>query len=218
MKDIIIVGAGGVGRETVQLIDDINTTDQVWNIKGFVDDNHDLLGKNINGYEVIGNIDELNSFDNEIYIICTISNPIVKKRIVDRITNYQVKYANLIHPTAIVSSYASLGIDIIVQAFCLLSPNVVIEDHVQLNPQCGIGHESIIKKYSSIYWNVNLSGNVIIGEGCILGTKSTVLQQRAIGDWSTVGANATVVKDLPSYCTAVGIPAKPIKFHQEVCK
>lgn len=216
MKDIIIVGAGGVGRETAQLIEDINSERNQWNILGFIDDNKELHGRNINGYEVLGGIEILNSSIGKPSVVCTISNPVIKNRVLSKLNKSNIKFAKLIHPTAVVSRYVDMGEDIIVQAFCYLSTNIVIGDHVQLNPQCGIGHDSIIGNYSSLYWNVNISGNVRIEEGCVFGTKSTVLQGISVGKWSIIGANATIIKDIPAHCTAIGTPAIPIKFHEEV--
>lgn len=216
MKDIIIIGAGGVGRETAQLIEDINCEKKQWNLLGFIDDNKDLHGRNINGYEVLGGSMALNDYKGKIYAVCTISNPRIKQRASSKLKNNNMEYARLIHPTAVLSRHVEMGEDIIIQAFCFVSANVVIGSHVQLNPQCGIGHDSIIGDYSSLYWNVNISGNVRIEEGSLLGTKSTVLQGLTVGAWSIVGANSTIINDIPRCCTAVGTPAKPIKFCEEV--
>lgn len=215
MKDIYIIGAGGVGRETAQLIEDINSEKQQWNLLGFIDDNKELHGRNINGYEVLGGIELLNNFAGKPSVVCTISNPVIKNSVLKKLNNSNIEFARLIHPTAVISRYADIGKDVIVQAFCYLSTNIVIGDHVQLNPQCGIGHDCLIGDYSSLYWNVNISGNVKIGEGCLFGTKSTILQGISVGKWSIIGANSTIIKDMPAHCTAVGTPAKPIKFHKE---
>ncbi len=215
MKDIFIIGAGGVGRETAQLIEDINRVSSEWHILGFIDDNSTMWGKYINGYEVVGGSEYLSAFDGSAYTVCTISNPRIKKLALSKINNQKIRFANLIHPTALISSSATLGSGLIIQAYCIVSTNVFICDHVQLNPQCGIGHDSIIGDFSSLYWNVNISGNVKVGEGCVLGTKTTVIQGLKVGEWSIVGASATIIDDIPSGCTAVGTPAKPIKFLME---
>lgn len=216
MKDIVIIGAGGVGRETSMLIEDINQVKRQWNILGYIDDDENLSGKLIHGYKVIGSTDWLNRVNKEIYVVCTVSNPEVKKRIISRLKNSNIRYATLIHPTAVLSRYVNIAEDVIVQAYCVIITNVTIGNHVQLNPQCGIGHDSIIGDYSSLYWNVNISGNVRVGIGCTLGTKTTVLQGRSIGDWAITGSCSNIVCDIPANCTAVGNPAKPIKFHEEI--
>jgi sugar O-acyltransferase (sialic acid O-acetyltransferase NeuD family) len=213
MKNIIIIGAGGVGRETVMLIKDINRVKRTWNLLGFVDDNKDLTGKRVNDYKVLGTIDFLNDFEKEVFIVCSISNPFLKKQVFSRISNPKINYANLVHPSTIISEDCVMGYDIIVHANCIITTNVTLGNHIQVNPQCGIGHESVIKDYNSLYWNVNISGNVEVEEGCIIGTKATILQRVNIGKGSIIGAGAVVLKNIPENCTAVGVPAKLIEKH-----
>lgn len=62
--------------------------------------------------------------------------------------------------------------------------------------------------------SVNISGEVNIGEGVYVGTGAKIINQLEIGDYTTVGAGAVVPKTLPPHCTAVGVPAKVIKFHE----
>ena len=40
MKNIVIIGAGGVGRETALIIQQINELELTWNLIGFIDDNN----------------------------------------------------------------------------------------------------------------------------------------------------------------------------------
>lgn len=107
MKDIVIIGAGGFGREVAWLIEDINRYNKEWNIKGFVDDNPELEGRLINGYEVIGNIEWLKS--QELYVVSAIGDPITKKKILHRLKNSKNNYPILIHPSAIYSDSVKFG-------------------------------------------------------------------------------------------------------------
>ena len=91
---------------------------------------------------------------------------------------------------------------------------VEIEDFVILNLGCTVGHDSIIKKYSAFMPSVNISGEVTIGEGVYVGTGAKIINQLEIGEYTIVGAGAVVSKTLPANCTAVGVPAKVIKFHE----
>lgn len=61
--------------------------------------------------------------------------------------------------------------------------------------------------------SVNISGEVEIGEAVYVGTGAKIINQLKIGDNTIIGAGAVVAKDLPANCTAVGVPAKVIKFH-----
>lgn len=212
MKDIAIFGVGGFGREVLALIKDINRLTPRWSIVGFFDDGHEK-GEIINGYPILGKTEDLNNWKTPVSIAVSIGNPIVKKRILEKITNPLVDYPTLIHPTVWIGDkeFVELGDGCIICAGNLITTNIRIEDFVILNLGCTVGHDTIIKKYSAFMPSVNISGEVIVGEGVYVGTGAKIINQLEIGDFTVVGAGAVVSKSLPSHCTAVGVPARPIK-------
>lgn len=210
MKKIIIIGAGGVGREVALIINQINKFKPTWNIIGFLDDNPDCLGKTLNGHKIIGNVDLLNNMSKDIYIVVAISNYRVKKEIVSKLEG-KFKFATLIHPRVSVHDFMTVGDGTIIYEGAILTTDIKIGEHVIISPKCGIGHDSIIKDYVSLLWNVNISGGDIIEEGVLMGSCSTVIQNLKIGKGAIIGAGSVVVKDIPAYSTAVGVPARVIK-------
>ena len=210
MKNIVIIGAGGVGREVSLIIQQINELEQTWNLLGFIDDNTDNWGKVINGYSVIGGIDSLEFLSNDTYIVIAIANYKVKKNIVNK-TNNKFKFATIVHPKVWIHDYMTVGEGTIIYEGAILTANIEIGNHVIISPKCGVGHDSIIKDYVSLLWNVNVSGNDLIEEGVMMGSGSTVIQGKKIGKGSIIGAGAVVVNDIESFSTAVGVPAKVIK-------
>lgn len=210
MKNIVIIGAGGVGREVSLIIQQINELEQTWNLLGFIDDNTDNWGKVINGYSVIGGIDSLEFLSNDTYIVIAIANYKVKKNIVNKINN-KFKFATIVHPKVWIHDYMAVGEGTIIYEGAILTANIEIGNHVIISPKCGVGHDSIIKDYVSLLWNVNVSGNDLIEEGVMMGSGSTVIQGKKIGKGSIIGAGAVVVNDIESFSTAVGVPAKVIK-------
>ena len=210
MKNIVIIGAGGVGREVSLIIQQINELEQTWNLLGFIDDNTDNWGKVSNGYSVIGGIDSLEFLSNDTYIVIAIANYKVKKNIVNKINN-KFKFATIVHPKVWIHDYMTVGQGTIIYEGAILTANIEIGNHVIISPKCGVGHDSIIKDYVSLLWNVNVSGNDLIEEGVMMGSGSTVIQGKKIGKGSIIGAGAVVVNDIESFSTAVGVPAKVIK-------
>ena len=210
MKNIVIIGAGGVGREVSLIIQQINELEQTWNLLGFIDDNTDNWGKVINGYSVIGGIDSLEFLSNDTYIVIAIANYEVKKKIVNKVNN-KFKFATIVHPKVWIHDYMTVGEGTIIYEGAILTANIEIGNHVIISPKCGVGHDSIIKDYVSLLWNVNVSGNDFIEEGVMMGSGSTVIQGKKIGKGSIIGAGAVVVNDIESFSTAVGVPAKVIK-------
>lgn len=212
MKDIVIIGAGGFGREVAWLIEDINKEKLEWNIVGFVDDNESIQGSEINGYKVVGNINWLK--EQELFVVNAVGDPITKKIVMDKLDGSKNQYPVLIHPSVIYSQLVNFGEGSIICAGTIITVNIEIGKHVIINLDCTIGHDANIGDYSTILPSVNVSGFVKTEECVSVGTGSAIIQGVNVGKNTVIGAGAIVVKDLPANCTAVGSPAKPIKFHE----
>lgn len=214
MKKIAIIGAGGFGREVLTIIDHINKKKPQFNFIGFFDDSISK-GTVINNYEVLGKVEDINTITEETCIVIAVGDPIVKKEIRDRINNEYILFPTLIHPSVIIGDdkFVKIGIGCIVCAGVIITTNIIIDDFVILNLSCTIGHDSIIGKHSSFMPSVNISGEVEIKPNVYIGTGTKIINQLNIGENTIVGAGAVVAKSLPANCTAVGIPAKVIKYH-----
>ncbi|MBB6624657.1 acetyltransferase [Clostridium gasigenes] len=212
MKNLIIIGAGGVGRETAWIVEQINQKELLFNILGFVDDNEELWGNEINGYNIIGGLQYLDGITctENIELIISIANYKVKKNIVAKLNN-KFKFATLIHPEVYISSTIIIGSGNIIYPGVIMTTNITIGNHIIVSPKCGIGHDSIIKDYVSLLWNVNVSGFNIIEEGAFIGSAATIIQNKRIGKKTIIGAAAVVINDIEAEVTAVGIPARVIK-------
>ncbi|BAB80180.1 acetyltransferase [Clostridium perfringens] len=212
MKDLIIVGAGGFGREVAWLVEDINNNNREWNLLGFIDENEQNHGNELNGYKVLGGFDYLNNKKN-IYYVCAIGNAKVRKEIVEKkCSKYNIKPANLIHPSVIMSKkYNKMGEGCIICASNIITVNVTLGDHIIVNLDCTIGHDVVINDYVTIYPSVNVSGNCNIGECVELGTGTQVIQGNNIGDRTIVGAGSVVIRNIEGDKVAVGVPTKVIK-------
>ena len=213
MKNIVIVGAGGVGREVSLIIQQINQLDPTWNLLGYIDDNVEMWGKVINGYVVIGGIDTLLMMEKDTYVIIAMASYKVKKAIVKKLNN-KFKFATIIHPKVWIHDFMKIGEDCIVYEGVVLTANIIIGDHVIISPKCGIGHDSVISDYVSLLWNVNISGNDKISEGVMFGSGSTIIQGKTVGKGAIIGAGAVVIDNIPEDVTVVGVPAKIIKLHE----
>jgi sugar O-acyltransferase (sialic acid O-acetyltransferase NeuD family) len=216
MKKISILGAGGFGREVHSLIEQINANKNEWEFIGFWDDN-DKLPRIINDFPLLGNLEKLNDYNGgELYLVCAIAEPIMKETILNKITNKNIKFPVLIHPNALIGNrrFVSIGEGTIIAAGNIITTNIEIGKHVILNLACTVGHDTLIGDYSSFMPTVNISGEVNIGKHVYVGTGAKIINLVDIGENTIVGAGAVVAKSLPSNCTAVGIPAKPIKFRE----
>lgn len=214
MKKIAVIGAGGFGREVKMLIDQINQKEKKFEVIGFYDDNENFT--TVNGLPYLGKIEKLNEVDFPLSVAVSIADPKTKRNIINSIKNPQIDFPNLIHPNVLIGEDAvKIGRGNIICAGVIITVNIEIKDFVILNLSCTVGHDTVVGSYSSFMPTVNISGEVNIEEGVYVGTGAKIINQLEIGEYTIVGAGAVVAKTLPAYCTAVGIPAKPIKFHNE---
>jgi len=214
MKDLVIFGAGSVGRLVCEIAKDVNLDTNVWNLLGFLDENNELHGTNLNSFPILGTIEWLGRY-RETTVVVAIAEPIARRRLVLDINCMGNTFATLVHPFTWIASRVSIGVGTIVYPGVLVDPDVRVCDHVILNKACTIGHDTVIKDLVTVSPGVNIGGMMTIGEGCFFGINSATNQGLSIGHWSTIGSGAVVVKNLPPNVTAVGVPAKPIQQRPE---
>ena len=217
LKDIFIIGSGGVGREVAWIIEEINKKEPTFNIVGFIDDNKYIHGKYINDYRILGDIELLKSKYKGSRVVIGITNFKNKKRIVEYLGDDFI-FENIIHPGVEINRNIDIGNGVIIYPGVIMTTNIFIGNHVIISPKCGIGHNSVIKDYASLLWNVNVSGYVVIGKGALVGSGATIIQNGKIGNGATIGAGAVVIRSIREGSTNVGVPSREVKNEEDtVC-
>ena len=220
MEEIVILGAGGFAREVQWWIERINqhelacTGKERWNLIGFIDIG-EPIGTLINGMPVIGDDEYLINRKESLAVVCATASPRLRKKIIGRVMdNAKLSFPNLIDPSAHFSKCINWGKGNIICANTIITVNISLADFCIVNLSCTIGHDVQISSYVTVYPTVNISGNVNIGECVEIGTGSQIIQGKTIGQNAIIGAGSVVVKDIPSNCTALGVPCKAIKFNK----
>ena len=213
MKDLIIVGASGFGREVAWVVERINAKLPTWNLLGFIDDAEDIQERDINGYKVLGKTADVGKYK-DAYFVVAVGASKVREKIVGNLksANPNVKFGTVIDPTVEISDLVTIGEGTIICAHSIITVNISIGSHTIINLDCTVGHDAVLQDFVTLYPSVNISGLTDIGHAVELGTGVQIIQGKTVGDYSIVGAGAVIVKDIPARCTAVGSPAKPIKF------
>ena len=213
MKKIAIYGAGGFGREIACLINKINEVSLEWNIIGFFDDGLPIGKKNKYG-EVLGGLQEVNAYPEELALVMAIASPKTTEKIVNNITSINIYFPNIISPdvTFLDKDNMSLGKGNIVCSGCLISCNVIIGNFNILNGFIPVGHDTSIGNYNSIMPSVKISGEVRIGDRNFFGVNSVVLQRIKIGNDTIIGANSLILRKTKDGMTYVGSPASIVKY------
>jgi sugar O-acyltransferase (sialic acid O-acetyltransferase NeuD family) len=211
-EKVVIIGAGGFGREVLDIFEEDNKKEKRWNILGFIDDNPEIQGKKIRGYPVLGGVEWfLTPEAKGVKTVVAIGDNKVRKKVVERAEAYGAEFCNIIHPSVIMTPHVKLGKGVIIAAGCILTNNITIGNHVIINLDVTIGHDTVIEDFVNLAPGVHINGNNRIEEGVFVGSGAVTIQNIKIGKWSIIGAGAVVVNDIPERVVAVGVPAKPIK-------
>lgn len=215
LKDLILLGASGLGREVVWIAERMNAVQPTWNILGFIDANPETHGTKVCGYPVLGGDDVIARYP-DAYYVCSVGSARIRRKIIAGLEKViaHPNYAVLLDPSVIMSESVRIGPGCMISPGNVFTKEIEIGSHVFINVNCFIGHNAVVSDFVTINPGANISGNVELSECVEIGIGAQVIQGKKIGPETIVGAGSTVVKDLPEKCTAVGIPAKPIKFHE----
>ncbi|MRH41219.1 hypothetical protein GH741_00860 [Aquibacillus halophilus] len=210
MYNVVIVGAGGFGREIYQYTKCIYSEDK-YKIKGFLStnpsdlDNFDI-DANILGNEYTYEIQENDRF---IFAIGSIEK---RQEIVPILKEKGAKFLTLIHPTAVIFNTAKIGEGVVIGPFATVSDNVVIGDFVMMNFYSSVGHDSKIGKYSILSPYATVNGFSTLEEAVFMGTHSTITAHKNIGKESKISANSVAMYNTKPYSFVYGVPGKVKKI------
>ncbi len=208
MKDLIIAGYGGFGKEVEWLVQRINDKNPTWNFKGYI-------SKEVNKSDVIADDKYVINYEKELFAVIAVGASLVREKIFNAYrTNPNIKFPNRIDPSVQCSKKITMGVGNIVCAGTIMTVDVEIGNFNIINLDCTIGHDVVIKDFVTINPSVNISGGTVLESGSNIGTGTKTVQYVTIGKNSVVGAGAVVNHDLPDDCTAVGVPARVIQIRE----
>ncbi len=209
--DLVIVGAGGFGREVLDVINAVNLKSESWNFLGFVADSRPSL-ELLDALHArwLGSVDEVLQSIEPVSYVVGIGSPIDRRRVAKKFNAAGWQAATLIHPNATIGADVEISVGSVICSHVSITTHVRLGSHVHVNLNSTVGHDCIIGDFVTINPLVAVSGDVELGSGVTMGTHSSILQGRRVGADSIVGAGAVVVNDVPTNTTVVGVPAKPL--------
>jgi len=200
-----VIGAGGHAKVVIATLQAAGYESIV-----VLDDDPAKWGTELLGFRVAGPVSDVRERELEWGLIA-IGNNSKRKQIA---TAVSLEWLRLVHPSACVHDSAVLGAGTVVFAGAVIQPDTVVGTHSIINTRAALDHDCRLEDFVHIAPGVSLCGGVGVGEGTLVGVGGSAIPGVRIGSWSTVGAGAAVVADLPDGTLALGVPAKPV--HVEV--
>ena len=208
MKNIIVIGAGGFGREVAVHIERINEVEPQWNLVGYIDEE---ATETPEGYPILGNLEHFLTMDRSNYYFIAIANSKAREKIAAACEAAGFKAATLIYPNVKLGPLVEIGEGSFLGREVSLMNNVKIGKHCIIQSKGVIGHDTAVGSYTSFMTDALIGGESVIGAHCYFGLRCTMINRVKTTDYCTFGACACVVKDAMEAGTYVGVPAKLIK-------
>lgn len=216
LQPLLIVGAGGFARETIEAVRAVNAVRPTFELAGVLDDDDHLHGGQLSAVAVLGPVEMAREKD-ALLVVC-VGNPstwTVRRRIVERLGVDEERYAVVTHPAAAIGGSVCLGPGCVVLAGVVATADVRLDAHVSLMPQVVLTHDDTVGAFSILASGVCLGGGVRVGEECYLGAGSLVRQGVHVGAGAQVGMGAVVLEDVPEGEVWAGVPARRLRASRE---
>lgn len=209
MKHLIIIGAGGFGREIYCSATESLGFGSEFDIKGFLDPNIHVLD-GFEGYPPILGVEDTYKIVEDDVFVCAFGNIQLKKKCCEKILSKGGVFYTIIHNTAYISKNVKIGDGCIVLAGARIHCDSKVGNYVIIQPYATIGHDTIIGDWSLINTGVVCGGASKIGEGVVIHINSAVMPSAIIGDCAIVGAGSVTLRRVKAGQTVFGVPAKPV--------
>lgn len=211
MTDVVIIGAGGFGREALDVAEAAIHQGRDLRIAGVLDDSLSTTGADLlqrRGVAFLGGLASWLSQPDDMEFVVAVGDPATRERLADRMEAAGLRAATLVHPSAVVGTRVVLGPGTVVCGGVQLSTEVTTGRHVHVSAGALIGHDVTTADFVSINPGAIISGGVQLGRGALVGAGAVVLQNLQVGAGSTVGAAACVVRPVPPGQVVKGVPAR----------
>lgn len=208
MQNLIIIGASGFAREVFDLANLINKDNNGFKVKGFLSDGPSDIAEM--GYPpVLAKVAEYEIEKDDVFF-CAIGKVTDRKKTVEIILSKGGKFINLIHPTAIISPSAKIGIGVGIKAFCTLAADVSVGDFTFFQSSVILGHDVKIGRFCQVNSFCFFAGHSSVQDYCTINAGARLIQNVIVEESSTVGMGSVVLRKVKSGTTVFGNPAKRI--------
>lgn len=208
MKQLVIIGAGGMGRTLYDIAREAMGYGVEFEIKGFIDDNLSALDEFDNYPPVIGKISEYIPQRDEVFTFSIGGES--RRHCIEDLLARGAEFINIIHKTARVGSNVKIGKGNIIGPFTTLGADSKVGDYNMIQSYTVIGHDAEIGDFNRIDTHVTCVGGIKIKNETTVHTSAVINHKVTVEDNAKVGACSFVIRKVKEGQTVFGVPAKKI--------
>jgi sugar O-acyltransferase (sialic acid O-acetyltransferase NeuD family) len=207
MKRILIVGAGGFGREMYHWLLQHSDYKKSWTVSGFLDDNLSALDGFDFPASVLGSISAYTP-QSEDMLVCAIGLPKVKRVVCEALKAKGGCFLSFVHPSVVMGGHITLGEGVVLCPGVILTSCIRLSDFVMFNCHASVGHDVEVGAFASISGHCDLTGYCKVGAEVFMGSRASLIPGVRVGDGAVIGAGAVVIRNVAAMTTVFGNPAK----------
>ena len=210
LRPLLLIGAGGFGRETLELVRALNRVEPTFDVVGLLDDDPATHGRRVHGAEVIGPSTAVHDHPDALVTGCVASpdDPLRRLALVARLDLPPERYATLVHPSAVVPASASIGPGTVLHATAVLTADIEVGAHVAVMPAVVLTHDDAIGDGVTFGAGARVAGGVTIERGAYIGAGALLREGLTVGAGAVVGMGAVVTRPVPAGEVWAGVPAR----------
>ena len=210
MKRLVIVGAGGFGREMFAAARESFGFGRDFDSFAFLDARADALD-GFEGYPaIIGSPDAYVPAPDDVFVTA-LGDVESRRRCVRALQTRGAVFVAVVHRTATLGPNVSVGAGSFIAPRVTLTADVRVGRHADVFHNTSVGHDAVIRDFAHVYAQCAVGGCVVVGEGARVYPGAVVVPRRRIGDRAVVGAGSVVFLDVPPGVTVHGNPASPVE-------
>ncbi|BET69353.1 dTDP-4-amino-4,6-dideoxy-D-glucose acetyltransferase VioB [Opitutales bacterium ASA1] len=210
MRKLIILGAGGFGREVLTWARQSVQHGTEWEVKGFLDDREAAELKQPLHAPLLGRIADYQPQAEDVFL-CAMGTPAMKRACIENVQARGGTFTQLIHRTAIVGDEVELADGVIVCPYAIVSGYSSIGRGVALNMHATVDHDATVGEYTQINCHCDLTGMVSVGCEVYFGSHVSVAPGVTIGDRAYLGIGTVVLRDVAAGTKMFGVPARRVE-------
>lgn len=210
MKHLVIIGAGGYGREMFGAAMGAVGFGVDFDVKGFLDACADALD-GFRGYPPIIGTPEGYAPQADDVFITALGSIASRRKCAEQLERRGAKFISIVHKTATLGPNVEVGAGSFIAPNVTLTADIRVGRHAAVFHNSSVGHDSVLDDFSHVYAQCAIGGAVHLGTGAVVYPGAVIVPRRTIGENAVVGAGSTVVLNVRPGVTVFGSPAREVK-------